>query len=110
MNCRSASAVTISIYAMDVPLLLLDSSTPSRLALRQAAGLLNGTRGSKSAMSSSRKPRSGTRGYAHLVEVNVPVARVWRALPDPRLVRIWSGQEAEIDARKGGLYRIGTRQ
>jgi uncharacterized protein YndB with AHSA1/START domain len=61
-------------------------------------------------MSSSRKPRSGTRGYAHLVEVNVPVARVWRALTDPRLVRIWSGQEAEIDARKGGLYRIGTRQ
>ena len=62
-------------------------------------------------MSSSRKPtRSGTRGYAHLVEVSVPVARVWRALTDPRLVRIWSGQEAEIDAREGGLYRVGTRQ
>jgi uncharacterized protein YndB with AHSA1/START domain len=60
-------------------------------------------------MSSSRT-RSGTRGYAHLVEVGVPVARVWRALTDPRLVRIWSGQEAEIDAREGGLYRIGTRQ
>jgi uncharacterized protein YndB with AHSA1/START domain len=60
-------------------------------------------------MSSSR-PRTGTRGYAHLVEVGVPVARVWRALTDPRLVRIWSGQEAEIDAREGGLYRVGTRQ
>jgi uncharacterized protein YndB with AHSA1/START domain len=60
-------------------------------------------------MSSSRT-RSGTRGYAHLVEVGVPVARVWRALTDPRLVRIWSGQEAEIDAREGGLYRVGTRQ
>jgi uncharacterized protein YndB with AHSA1/START domain len=44
-----------------------------------------------------------------LVEVDVPVARVWRALTDPALVRIWSGQEAEIDARQGGLYRIGKR-
>jgi uncharacterized protein YndB with AHSA1/START domain len=61
-------------------------------------------------MSSPRKStRSGTRGYAHLVEVNVPVARVWRAITDPALVRIWSGQEAEIDAREGGLYRIGKR-
>jgi uncharacterized protein YndB with AHSA1/START domain len=53
--------------------------------------------------------RSGTRGYAHLVEVDVPVARVWRALVDPGLIRIWSGQESEIDARKGGLYRMGRR-
>lgn len=61
-------------------------------------------------MSSTRKTtRSGTRGYAHLVEVDVPVARVWRALVDPGLIRIWSGQESEIDARKGGLYRMGKR-
>jgi len=61
-------------------------------------------------MSLPRKStRSGTRGYAHLVEVKVPVARVWRALTEPALVRIWSGQEAEIDAREGGLYRIGKR-
>ena len=57
-----------------------------------------------------RSARTGNRGYAHLVEVRVPVARVWRALTDPALVRIWSGQEAEIDAREGGLYRIGKRQ
>jgi uncharacterized protein YndB with AHSA1/START domain len=56
-----------------------------------------------------RSPRSGTRGYAHLVEVNVPISRVWTALTDPALMRVWSGQEAEIDARKGGLYRIGKR-
>jgi uncharacterized protein YndB with AHSA1/START domain len=56
----------------------------------------------------SRSIRSGTRGYAHLVEVDVPLARVWRALTDPALVRIWSGQEAEIDPREGGLYRVGT--
>src|SRR5271154_423666 len=61
-------------------------------------------------MSQHRKSsRSGTRGYAHLVEVKVPVARVWRALTDPALVRIWMGQDAEIDAREGGLYRVGRR-
>src|SRR5271166_4833755 len=57
-----------------------------------------------------KSTRSGTRGYAHLVEVNVPVARVWHALTDPRLVNVWSGQEAEIDARVGGMYRIGNPQ
>jgi uncharacterized protein YndB with AHSA1/START domain len=44
-----------------------------------------------------------------LIEVNVPVARVWRALTDPGLIRIWSGQEAEIDPRKSGMYRMGKR-
>jgi uncharacterized protein YndB with AHSA1/START domain len=52
--------------------------------------------------------RNGTRGYAHLVEIEVPAARVWRALIDPDLIRHWSAQEAEIDPREGGLYRIGN--
>lgn len=56
-----------------------------------------------------KSTRNGTRGYAHLVEIEVPVARVWRALTDPGLIRIWSGQEAEIDARQGGFYRLGKR-
>ena len=61
-------------------------------------------------MSSTRKStRNGTRGYAHLVEIDVPVGRIWRALTDPGLIRIWSGQEAEIDPRKGGVYRLGQR-
>ncbi len=61
-------------------------------------------------MSLPRKStRNGTRGYAHLVEMDVPVARVWRALTDPGLIRIWSGQEAEIVPRKGGMYRVGAR-
>ena len=61
-------------------------------------------------MSLPRKStRNGTRGYAHLVEIDVPVARVWRALTDPALIRIWSGQEAQIDPRKGGSYRLGKR-
>ena len=60
-------------------------------------------------MSLPRKStRSGTRGYAHLVEINVPVARVWHALTDPRLVVVWSGLQAEIDPREGGMYRIGN--
>ena len=61
-------------------------------------------------MSVARKSsRNGTRGYAHLVEIDVPVARVWRALTEPGLIKIWSGQEAEIDPRQGGMYRIGKR-
>jgi uncharacterized protein YndB with AHSA1/START domain len=61
-------------------------------------------------MSLPRKStRNGTRGYAHLVEIDVPVARVWRALIDPGLIKIWSGQESEIDPRQGGRYRIGKR-
>ena len=60
-------------------------------------------------MSLPRKSRNGTRGYAHLVEIDVPVARVWRALTEPGLIKIWSGQEAEIDPRQGGMYRIGKR-
>lgn len=61
-------------------------------------------------MSLPRKStRNGTRGYAHLVEIDVPVGRVWRALTEPGLIKIWSGQEAEIDPRQGGLYRIGRR-
>ena len=51
--------------------------------------------------------RAGTRGYAHLVELHVPIARVWHALVDPRLMRIWSGKEAAVDGRKNGLYRLG---
>src|ERR1700733_1610540 len=93
---------------MDVPPLLRDSSTAPQAAFRQA--IYRYAKGSKSAMSSPRKStRNGTRGYAHLVEVDVPVARVWRALTDPGLIRIWSGLEAEIDPRKGGSYRLGER-
>lgn len=61
-------------------------------------------------MNPSGKPaRSGTRGYAHLVEIDVPMSRVWRALTDPALIRIWSADEAELDARRGGFYRLGRR-
>src|SRR5277367_684079 len=93
---------------MDVPPLLRDSSTVPQTAFRQA--IHRYARGSKSQMSLPRKStRNGTRGYAHLVEIDVPVARVWRALVDPGLIRIWSGQEGQIDPRQGAMYRIGKR-
>jgi uncharacterized protein YndB with AHSA1/START domain len=57
----------------------------------------------------NKSDRSGTRGYAHLVEVKAPPGRVWRALTDPALIRIWSGAEAEIVPRKGGVFRLGRR-
>ncbi len=53
--------------------------------------------------------RTGTRGYACLAEIEAPPARVWRALTEPALVRIWLGAEAWIDARAGGQYRVGDR-
>jgi uncharacterized protein YndB with AHSA1/START domain len=43
------------------------------------------------------------------VEIEAPAARVWRALTDADLMRIWSGAPAEIDARQGGVYRLGSR-
>jgi uncharacterized protein YndB with AHSA1/START domain len=59
-------------------------------------------------MGAMRRPdRSGTRGYANLIEVDVPIGRVWRALIDPALVSIWAGEPAKVDARMGGIYRIG---
>src|ERR1700721_3318565 len=84
---------------MELPPLILDSSTPSPADFRQ----------DRDPMSLPRKSRNGTRGYAHLVEIDVPVTRVWRALTEPGLIKIWSGQEAEIDPRQGGMYRIGKR-
>jgi uncharacterized protein YndB with AHSA1/START domain len=60
-------------------------------------------------MSVPRLTRNGTRGYAHLVEVEVSASRVWRALTDPALIRLWSGAEAEVDPRQGGVYRLGKR-
>ena len=82
---------------------------PLRVTLGQAVSTSNDTRVIFRDMSTLSPPRSGTRGYAHLVELEVPVARVWRALTDPRLVRIWLGLETEIDAREGGVYRFGGR-
>ena len=57
----------------------------------------------------SRRTRTGTRGYAHLVEIDVPIGRVWQALTDPAIMQVWYGQEVEIQPHEGGLYRVGRR-
>src|ERR1700683_1895821 len=92
-NCRSASAVTISTYAIGCsPRDVRFYHSVAWYLRHQAASLPH--RSHEIDMSSSGKPRSGaTRGSAPLGEVDVPVARVWRALTDPGLIRIWSGQE-----------------
>ncbi|MBS0611886.1 MAG: SRPBCC domain-containing protein [Proteobacteria bacterium] len=59
-------------------------------------------------MSTRKADKSGTRGYAHLVEIGAPVNRVWRALTEPSMIRIWQNTAAEVDPRKGGLYRTGV--
>lgn len=56
-----------------------------------------------------RPDRTGIRGYACLAEIEAPPVRVWRALTEPALVRIWLGTEAWIEARAGGQYRVGER-
>lgn len=60
-------------------------------------------------MSTRKSDKSGTRGYAHLVEIAAPANRVWRALTESAMIRIWQNTEAEVDARKGGMYRTGVR-
>lgn len=57
----------------------------------------------------SKRTRTGTRGYAHLVEIDVPIGRVWQALTDPAVMQVWYGQEVEIQPHEGGLYRVGRR-
>ena len=56
-----------------------------------------------------RPSRNGTRGYACLAEIEAPPARVWRALTEPALARIWLGASASIEARAGGQYCVGER-
>jgi len=53
--------------------------------------------------------RNGYPGYAHLVEVDVPVARGLAALTDPGLIRIWSGQEGADRPSQRGLVQLGDR-
>src|ERR1700681_4060558 len=59
--------------------------------------------------SSTASPAPLSQAIDTAMQLDVPVARVWRALTDPGLIRIWSGQDAEIDPRKGGMYRLGLR-
>src|SRR5260370_41928121 len=45
------------------------------------------------------------RGYAHRVDIRADVQQVWRAFTDAEQLKGWCSPDAEIPARKGGLFR-----
>lgn len=47
-----------------------------------------------------------TRGYAHRVDVDAPLALVWSALIEPQRLKLWFGPEARVSARAGGSYVV----
>ena len=48
----------------------------------------------------------GTRGHEHVVEIDAPIADVWRAITEAEEVTRWYVVEAEIDDHVGGTYRV----
>ena len=50
---------------------------------------------------------SGTfRNFAHRVDIDVPVERVWRALTDSRVLARWAAPEASIAPREKGRLHL----
>lgn len=45
------------------------------------------------------------RGYAHRIDIDADIHKVWRALTDPRSLSRWCSPRAEIRPREGGLFR-----
>jgi uncharacterized protein YndB with AHSA1/START domain len=45
------------------------------------------------------------RGYAHRVDIVADSMRVWRAMTERELLRLWCSPEAELQPRQGGLFR-----
>jgi uncharacterized protein YndB with AHSA1/START domain len=48
------------------------------------------------------------RGYAHRIDIDADVQKVWRALTDPRSLSRWCSPHAEIRPRAGGLFRASV--
>ena len=46
------------------------------------------------------------RSFAHRVDIDVPVERVWRAFTDSRLLTRWAAPEASIAPREKGRLRL----
>ncbi|HET9864940.1 MAG TPA: SRPBCC domain-containing protein [Steroidobacteraceae bacterium] len=46
------------------------------------------------------------RSFAHRVDIDVPVERVWRAFTDARLLARWAAREATITPREKGRLRL----
>jgi uncharacterized protein YndB with AHSA1/START domain len=48
------------------------------------------------------------RGYAHRIDIDADVQKVWRALTDSRSLTRWCSPRAEIRPREGGLFRASV--
>lgn len=48
------------------------------------------------------------RGYAHRVDIDADVQRVWQALTEVEHLVRWCSPEAQIRARQGGLFRASV--
>ena len=46
------------------------------------------------------------RSFAHRVDIDVPVERVWRAFTDSRILARWAASEASITAREKGRLHL----
>jgi uncharacterized protein YndB with AHSA1/START domain len=51
-------------------------------------------------------PARRTYRVDHQYGIRAPPGRVFRALTDPRWIRRWFADEAEVEPRKGGRYRF----
>jgi uncharacterized protein YndB with AHSA1/START domain len=49
---------------------------------------------------------SAYRSFAHRVDIDVPVERVWRAFTDSRVLARWAAPEATIAARERGRLHL----
>lgn len=45
------------------------------------------------------------RGYAHRVDIVADAEHVWRTIIDPQSLARWCSPEAQLQPRKGGLFR-----
>ena len=48
------------------------------------------------------------RGYAHRVDIRADPQEVWRAFTEAEQLKGWCSPDAEIHARKGGLFRASV--
>ena len=48
----------------------------------------------------------GFRSFAHRVDIDVPVERVWRAFTDSRVLARWAAPEAAISPREKGRLHL----
>lgn len=51
----------------------------------------------------------GTRGYAQMVTIATDTATAWRACTDVAWLRRWYAQEAVVESRRGGRWRVRRR-